>query len=418
MSLCLFVRDSNNNVIMTSDSAITVFSKDGEFRAANIEDYDKTFFHNGYLIFCSGAYPECTKVRAYIRSKENFDIREVQQFARQVCTEPQKRQLALFIVYPNGIVQALLSVHNFKIDEAPYLINQALHTAVGEQMNEANRLMKNYQDIGIKTENDLINIYLNLANEKIGNSIVIHKRNNHGLYTRKVIKLKESETINKRTIVFDKDIPIIKSKLDSFMCGNINFSSASSINWGNNSPVQYEFSIDGSTNWHSTMTSSDKYRRDSLDGGLTYGSPYQFKGIDGQDGTDGSDANVPDWVSSMQVTYIDNQWVISPNIYGGKITSGTTIDIGTNATIGKNLYLKDPSGTTDTYKGIWFNGDELNSPGIFSYNDHFLTATAQYLHLIGDGLSDSEITMTTPKLDLTNVNTITWGNNAPVAVFG
>lgn len=79
------------------------------------------------------------------------------------------------------------------------------------------------------------------------------------------------------------------------MGGNISFTGASSITWGGNTPVKYQFSqyIDGP--WHTTMLSSDKYRRDSLDGGKTWGAAYQFKGEDGkngQDGQDGSDASV------------------------------------------------------------------------------------------------------------------------------
>ena len=55
------------------------------------------------------------------------------------------------------------------------------------------------------------------------------------------------------------------------------------------SPIQYQFSTSFSGPWHNSMGTNDKYRRDSLDGGITWGSPYQFRGTDGQNG---SDANV------------------------------------------------------------------------------------------------------------------------------
>lgn len=85
-----------------------------------------------------------------------------------------------------------------------------------------------------------------------------------------------------------------------------------SITWGNNSPVKYQFSVDG-TSWHDTMTSSDYYRRDSTDGGVTWGTPYQFRGRDGQDGQDGEDgdANLPPYIQS---TYIDSVEIRSPTI--------------------------------------------------------------------------------------------------------
>ena len=68
--------------------------------------------------------------------------------------------------------------------------------------------------------------------------------------------------------------------------GNINMTG--NIVWGNNSPVQYQFSVNGTSSWHTTMTSSDMYRRDSLDGGVTWGDAYQFRGSDGADGDDAS----------------------------------------------------------------------------------------------------------------------------------
>lgn len=114
-------------------------------------------------------------------------------------------------------------------------------------------------------------------------------------------------------------------------------------------------------NWHSTYYSSDYYARYSYDGGSTYTSAVKIQGVDGQDGTDGthgSDANVPAWVSSMQATYIDNKWVISPNIYDGKITSGTTIDVTTDATIGNNLYFGLGASASST---IYFGDSKENA---------------------------------------------------------
>ena len=77
------------------------------------------------------------------------------------------------------------------------------------------------------------------------------------------------------------------------MKGGINLSDGS-ITWGGQGPVKYQFSANG-TNWHDTMQTNDKYRRDSLDGGTTWGTSYQFRGEDGRDGSNGrpgSDADV------------------------------------------------------------------------------------------------------------------------------
>lgn len=84
------------------------------------------------------------------------------------------------------------------------------------------------------------------------------------------------------------------------MTGNITWDST-------NTPVQYQFSINGAS-WHSTMNASDMYRRDSLDGGKTWGSAYQFRG------EDGSDAYVPSYITSTGIT---RTTIKSPTIYGG-----------------------------------------------------------------------------------------------------
>lgn len=99
---------------------------------------------------------------------------------------------------------------------------------------------------------------------------------------------------------------------DITLAGDINLSNGN-ITWGDNSPTKYQFSVDGTSNWYTVMGSSDKYRRDSLDGGVTWGSAYQFVGIDGNDG---SDANVPGYIKS---TYIDSSTIKSPIIEGNRI---------------------------------------------------------------------------------------------------
>lgn len=118
-----------------------------------------------------------------------------------------------------------------------------------------------------------------------------------------------------------------KFKVDS----NGNVSMTGSITWDStNTPVQYQFSVTGTGSWHSTMTSSDMYRRDSLDGGKTWGSAYQFRGQDGKNGADGkngSDASVTfaniksalQIAASTQKTFITADSAGSPNIYGGNI---------------------------------------------------------------------------------------------------
>mgnify|MGYP001754925788 FL=1 len=119
-------------------------------------------------------------------------------------------------------------------------------------------------------------------------------------------------------------------------------------------------------------------------------------GAQGETGPQGSAANVPAWVkaytdSAKFNSLVTDEWMVTMNlygskifgteIYGGMITSDTTIDVGTDATIGRFLKLKSKSVAPI---GILFNGDFGVAPCIWSENDKFITMTADYLSLIGD----------------------------------
>lgn len=134
------------------------------------------------------------------------------------------------------------------------------------------------------------------------------------------------------------------------------------IHWTEgNEPVQYQFSIDG-VSWHDTMQTIDKYRRDSTDGGNTWGSAYQFVGTDGvngRDGSDGTDGDPKGYLQSIKVTEITQDNVKSALIEGavirgGKIESETTIDVGTNAKIGEKLIIRGDN----LYNGVEFCHDD------------------------------------------------------------
>lgn len=182
--------------------------------------------------------------------------------------------------------------------------------------------------------------------------------------------------------------------------------------WGNNGPVKYQFSVYASGPWHSTMQDNDKYRRDSLDGGTTWGTPYQFRGADGRPG---SDADVPQWVKDMPVTYIDDQWVISPHIYGGEITSETTINVGTDATIGNNLYLGNMNDTDK--KMIKFNNGARISGGGNGVENSEIKLSAPHIKLSAAASSTGTVDVEAITLDLSKVQNIIWPNGQPTAVF-
>lgn len=103
------------------------------------------------------------------------------------------------------------------------------------------------------------------------------------------------------------------------------------------SPIKYQFSEYEDGPWHDTMRDDDVYRRDSTDGGASWGPAYQFKGIDG---IDGSDAEVPAYVElkGLDFTDISSSYVRSPNIEGGTIRGadiygGYYHDLNDNSTL-------------------------------------------------------------------------------------
>ena len=81
-----------------------------------------------------------------------------------------------------------------------------------------------------------------------------------------------------------------------------------------NAAPRYQYSINGTSNWHTVMNSTDYYRRESYDGGATWGTAYQFRGKDGEDGSDGNDGSDADVPSYIKSTYIDSVRIKSPTI--------------------------------------------------------------------------------------------------------
>ena len=126
------------------------------------------------------------------------------------------------------------------------------------------------------------------------------------------------------------------------LAGNINMSGV--ITWGDNSPYKSKFSETGTgtpaTNpieWHSSMVSTDMYRSDSYDGGVTWSEAYKFKG------EDGSDADVPSYIKG---TYISSVEIRSPTISGNNIRALKAFQVG---------YLED-SDDLDSFVGTGFMG--------------------------------------------------------------
>ena len=174
---------------------------------------------------------------------------------------------------------------------------------------------------------------------------------------------------------------------DITMAGNLNLSSLSSITWGNFSPVKYQFSTSESGPWHDEMQSDDKYRRDSLDGGITWGTPYQFRG---EDGENGSDANVPDYITR---TYIDGTRVEAPVLRGGKIEGADVYGGAYWDLDGNTRLVLNPTGSShenadlNLYRGdtvVWQIYDGISYASWRSYDNLFLVTSGSGTSAMGD----------------------------------
>lgn len=199
-----------------------------------------------------------------------------------------------------------------------------------------------------------------------------------------------------------------KFKVDKYgnvtMKGSINLSDGS-ITWGGKGPVKYQFSTSASGPWHDTMGANDKYRRDSLDGGTSWGTPYQFVGVDGEpgadgaDGSDGRDASVTRANIERALAYAKNlgssfmavDSVGSPIIYGGKIfgseiyaggTMGSGGIVGSGSVIGltnDGIRMSNAANGTDL-QITSYNMDRIGPVTLIEGGSNGLLVSGQYLY--------------------------------------
>ena len=111
--------------------------------------------------------------------------------------------------------------------------------------------------------------------------------------------------------------------------------------------LSYQYSVDGVNDWHYPMEANDVYRRETIDGGKTWGDVYRFVGKDGKDGSDGSDANLPSYIElkGIDFTEISSSYIKSPKVYSGEFY-GTEFNVIAGETSGSfNLYGLESSTT-------------------------------------------------------------------------
>jgi hypothetical protein len=102
--------------------------------------------------------------------------------------------------------------------------------------------------------------------------------------------------------------------------------------------IVIEYSVNGSTNWHSTFTAGDLYMRQKVGTNGTWSSAIKIIG---------TDANLLDWVQdwNTQTTTINTQKVLTPHLFAGQVNADTTVS---GVAIGKDVL----SGKTNNNIGI------------------------------------------------------------------
>lgn len=199
------------------------------------------------------------------------------------------------------------------------------------------------------------------------------------------------------------------------------------ITWGKG-PVQYKFAPAMTGPWHDTMKENDKYRRDSLDGGTTWGDPYQFKGEDGRDGMNGSDATINynsikaalQKAASLPSAFMTVDALGAPSIYGGKI-------------YGAEMYANEfnvyPLDTKKESGGFNIHGTYNGSPYQFLQIEYSAKKYGGYPAVMFNSPGGAMAYWAIPTRVLSSISfgdvvdfnpaiKINWGKNAPVAVFG
>ena len=136
------------------------------------------------------------------------------------------------------------------------------------------------------------------------------------------------------------------------MSGDINMSNGV-ITWSAaNSPVQVEYSVNGTSNWHKEISDDDYYARYSYDGGIEWTEAIKIRGEDG-DSASVTYSNIKSALERannaaftiISDTSIDTVDIYANNIYGGKMYAGSrTTGAWYTAMNGDSLEILDGDG--------------------------------------------------------------------------
>ena len=188
------------------------------------------------------------------------------------------------------------------------------------------------------------------------------------------------------------------------------------------------------TNWHETMVSTDRYRTESNNGGETWCSPYLFRGKDGSDASVTA-SNVGEIleknynISTASMTpyelvtpHIYSADIYSPTIYANDLYIYTAMDSGDGTVHFVNSHSNTEMMSISAIGAAGTGVTEISGTNLRIHADKVLSDIGEGIvgtHVSSIGLygnlafgSIHEVS----RVDFTNA-TITWGSNAPTAVF-
>lgn len=440
--------------MMAADTAVSTEIKNKPYRVVDMADDEKIIEHNGALIFCSGDLEKCEKIRAFIRQSAQLNLVMVSEYARKLFGSNPPDNTGILVCWEDGSMVGMLSAQGFRLTPIPWNRNKVDFFALGIRQKEAYELIDGYLHSEIAVgENGGINViaktYFDLSSECIGGNIHVFSRGTSTApWQSALIKMDEGDKPFRRITKMEALSVHSIVKAQEFYLGNkfvlsddktkirgeyidargINIMDAqghqvlyidqTGIHWTPQySPFKYQYSTSANGPWHNTPADSDVYRRESCDGGITWGAGIKFIA---RDGTNGSDASVTyanikkalQKAASTQTSFITADEMGAPIIYGGKIYGAEMY--------ANQFNIHTENGGRQGAFSLW--GDFLGNPYEMFRIDYF-AGDAPYVHLYSPakgymsiGYGGGRVTMD-GRFDFSNAVGIEWGKHAPKAVF-
>lgn len=444
---------------MAADTAISTTVRGVPYRVTDLIDDEKIIEHDGALIFCSGDLEKCEKIRKFVKKSCPLDLYAISNYAQRLFGDKTPNNTGIVVCWPDGSMVGMLSAQGFRLVPIPWDKGGGFDFfCTGYKQENAYELIKEYLCDGTGVgEYGAVQIitktYFELSSEKVGGDIHIYSRGSAGEpWNHSTVTVDESYKTFRRITKAEALAPHGIVTATDFILGNgksvlssdkskirgeyidargINIMDAqghqvlyidqTGIHWTPKySPFKYQYSTSANGPWHDTPADSDVYRRESCDGGSTWGTAIKYIAKDGKDGRPGSDANVTydnikkalQKAASTQTSFITADEMGAPIIYGGKIYGAEMY--------ANQFNIHTENGGRQGAFSLW--GDFLGIPYEMFRIDYF-AGDAPYVHLYSPakgymsiGYGGGRVTMD-GRIDFSNAAGIEWGKHAPKAVF-